>query len=87
MVLLAFGLFKKFFRAESDPKMRFSIHSSQLEVLFRINADGSISRSAELILLTCHTAVTCEDLPREVKPPLFHIRSASRELTPAGLLY
>jgi hypothetical protein len=51
-----------------------------------INADGNISRSAELILLTCHTAVTCEDLAREVKLPLFRIRSASRELTAAGLL-
>ena len=51
-----------------------------------INADGTISRSAELILLTCHTAVTSEDLAREVKLPLFRIRSATRELTAAGLL-
>ena len=32
-----------------------------------INADGTISRSAELILLTCRTAASCEDMAREVK--------------------
>ncbi len=50
-----------------------------------INADGTISRSAELILLTCRTAAACEDLAREVKLPLFRIRSATRELTAVGL--
>jgi predicted transcriptional regulator len=51
-----------------------------------INTDGTISRSAELILLSCHTASTFEDLVREVKLPLFRIRSATRELAAAGLL-
>ena len=51
-----------------------------------INADGTISRSAELILLTCHTGTSCEELAREVKLPLFRIRSATRELVAAGLL-
>ena len=51
-----------------------------------INADGTISRSAELILLTCRTAASCEVIAREVKLPLFRIRSATRELVAAGLL-
>ena len=51
-----------------------------------INADGTISRSAELILLSCRTAASCEELAREVKLPLFRIRSATRELVTAGLL-
>jgi hypothetical protein len=51
-----------------------------------INADGTISRSAELILLTCRTPASCEELAREVSLPLFRIRSAARELTAAGLL-
>jgi hypothetical protein len=49
-----------------------------------INADGTISRSAELLLPTCHTTVTCEDLAREVKLPLYRIRRASRELAADG---
>ena len=51
-----------------------------------INADGTISRSAELILLTCRTAASCDEMAREVKLPLFRIRSAARELVSAGLL-
>ena len=51
-----------------------------------INANGTISRSAELILLTCRSAASCEALAREVKLPLFRIRSATRELVAAGLL-
>jgi predicted transcriptional regulator len=51
-----------------------------------INADGTISRSAELILLTCRNAASCEELAREVKLPLFRIRGATRELVTAGLL-
>ncbi len=51
-----------------------------------INADGTISRSAELILLTCRTGASCEAMAVEVKLPLFRIRSATRELVAAGLL-
>jgi hypothetical protein len=51
-----------------------------------VNADGTISRSAELILLTCRTAASCEELAREVGLPLFGIRGATRELSTAGLL-
>lgn len=51
-----------------------------------INADGTISRSAELILLTCRTGASCEAMALEVKLPLFRIRSATRELVAAGLL-
>jgi hypothetical protein len=51
-----------------------------------INADGTISRSAELILLTCRIAASCEELAREVGLPLFRIRSATRELATVGLL-
>jgi hypothetical protein len=51
-----------------------------------INSDGTITRSAELILLACRTSASSEELAREVKLPLFRIRSATRELVTAGLL-
>ncbi len=51
-----------------------------------INPDGTISRSAELILLTCRSGASCEAVALEVKLPLFRIRSATRELVSAGLL-
>ena len=40
MVLQDLGLFKKFFRAEYDSKMRFGLHRSQLDGLFRIEPNS-----------------------------------------------
>ena len=51
-----------------------------------IDSNGTLTRSAELILLACHNPVGCADLALEVKLQLFLVRSASRELATEGLL-
>jgi hypothetical protein len=51
-----------------------------------INADGTLSRSGELILLALKNPGTPEDAARETGLPLFQVRSAVREFLAAHLL-
>lgn len=51
-----------------------------------IDADGQITRSAELILLAMLHPATIQAAFEECGLPLFRVRSAVRELTNAGLL-
>ena len=50
-----------------------------------INADGTLTRSGELILLALRTPLTAEEVARETGVALFKVRSALREFLAAGL--
>jgi predicted transcriptional regulator len=50
-----------------------------------INADGTLTRSAELILLALRTSMTPEEVARETGVALFKVRSGLREFLGAGL--
>jgi hypothetical protein len=51
-----------------------------------IDADGNITRSAELLLLALQKPATIEAAFKESGLPLFKVRSGVRELNRAGLL-
>jgi predicted transcriptional regulator len=51
-----------------------------------IDADGNLTRSAELILLALQRAAAAEEVAGETGLPLFRVRAAMRELQRAGLL-
>ncbi len=51
-----------------------------------IDANGNITRSAELILVDMMEPSSIEAAVRESGLPLFRVRSAVRELSKAGLL-
>jgi hypothetical protein len=51
-----------------------------------IDADGNITRSAELLLLAMKGPATIEEAFKESGLPLFKVRSGVRELHRAGLL-
>ena len=51
-----------------------------------IDANGNITRSAELILLALMEPSSIEAVVMESGLPLFRVRSAVRELSKAGLL-
>lgn len=51
-----------------------------------IDANGNITRSAELILLAMMKPATVEFIVKECGLPLFRVRGALRELRKAGLL-
>jgi DNA-binding IclR family transcriptional regulator len=51
-----------------------------------IDADGNITRSAELLLLAMKEPATIEETFKESGLPLFKVRSGVRELHRAGLL-
>ncbi|MCG6906385.1 MAG: hypothetical protein LJE63_07145 [Desulfobacteraceae bacterium] len=51
-----------------------------------IDADGNLTRTAELILLALRRAAAAEEVAAETDLPLFRVRAAIRELQRAGLL-
>ncbi len=51
-----------------------------------INEDGTLTRSAELILLALRTPRTPEEVARETGVALFKVRSGLREFLAAGLV-
>lgn len=51
-----------------------------------IDADGNLTRSAELILLALQRVTAAEEVAGETGLPLFRVRAAMRELQRAGLL-
>jgi predicted transcriptional regulator len=51
-----------------------------------INADGTLTRSGELILLALRTPLTPEQISQETGVPLFKVRSALREFLAAGVV-
>jgi hypothetical protein len=51
-----------------------------------INADGTVTRSGELILLALRTPLTPEEAAKETGVPLFKVRSGIRELLAARLV-
>jgi predicted transcriptional regulator len=51
-----------------------------------IDAQGNITRSAELILLSMMKPVSLEEAAAQSNLPLFRIRSAIRELGKAGFI-
>jgi predicted transcriptional regulator len=51
-----------------------------------IDADGNLTRTAELILLALRRAAVAEEVAAETDLPLFRVRGAIRELQRAGLL-
>ena len=51
-----------------------------------INADGTLTRSGELILLCCKTPNTPEAVARDVSQPLFKVRAAIREFAAVKFL-
>ena len=51
-----------------------------------IDADGNLTRSAELILLALRRAATAQEVAAETDLPLFRVRAAVRELQRAGML-
>lgn len=51
-----------------------------------IDADGNLTRTAELILLALRRAATAEEVAAETDLALFRVRAAMRELQRAGLL-
>lgn len=51
-----------------------------------INPDGSLSWSAKLILEAMQEPTTLEDVAKQVKLPLFRVRSSVREISGAGLV-
>jgi predicted transcriptional regulator len=51
-----------------------------------IDADGHITRSAELILLAAVEPAEIESIVKECGLPAFRVRSALRELEKAGLV-
>ena len=51
-----------------------------------INADGTLTRSGELIILALRTPGTAEEVAQETGEPLFKVRSALREFMGAGFV-
>ena len=51
-----------------------------------INPDGTLSWSAKLILEAMQEPATLEDVAKQVKLPLFRVRSSVREISEAGLV-
>ncbi len=51
-----------------------------------INADGTLTRSGELILLALRTPATAAEVAEETGEPLFRVRSALREFMSAGFV-
>lgn len=51
-----------------------------------INADGTLTRSGELILLALKNPGTAETVSQETEVPLFKVRSAVREFLLARLV-
>lgn len=51
-----------------------------------INTDGTLTRSAELILLALRTSMTPEEVARETGVALFKVRSGLREFLEADLV-
>lgn len=51
-----------------------------------INADGTLTRSGELILLAIRTPLTPEEVAKETGEALFRVRSALREFLAAGFV-
>lgn len=51
-----------------------------------INADGTLTRSGELIILALRTPLTPEEIAKETGEALFRVRSALREFLGAGLV-
>lgn len=51
-----------------------------------INADGTLTRSGELIILALRTPLTPEEVAKETGEALFKVRSALREFLTVGFV-